>query len=207
MTVPDANSNVLASEATITVIDFEGTGAVKGYPDEPWQIGLVQLRNGKVDISTRFESLLRIGERPFNRYAPGRHAQLRREMESAPKLQVLWPQLSSWIDGPPLAAHNAATENRYLMQAFPLHAPRTWIDTLKLIRIAHPKLSSHALEDVLNLLDLAPKLNSLVPGRAAHDALYDAVGCALLLEYILQRPGWETVTLNALIRTSNSNRK
>ena len=63
-----------ASQATFTVIDFEGTGSVKGYPDEPWQIGLVQIRNGKLCPETNLESLLQVGERPFNRYAPGRHA-------------------------------------------------------------------------------------------------------------------------------------
>jgi DNA polymerase III epsilon subunit-like protein len=191
---------MLASNTIITVIDFEGTGAVKGYPDEPWQVGVVQLRQGKVDPETKFESLLRIGDRPFNRYAPGRHAQLRDEMQTAPTLQALWPQLRHWVDGPPLAAHNAATENRYLSRAFPLHPPRQWIDTLKLIRIVYPKLRSHALEDLLEQMELTDRLRALVPGRTSHDALYDAFGCALVLESILQLPGWESVTLDALLR-------
>ena len=120
---------MLATDATITVLDFEGTGAVKGFPDEPWQIGLVQLVNGKLEPDTQFESLLRVGDRPFNRYAPGRHAELRERMATAPTLGTLWPQLRDKVEGPPLVAHNAATENRYLMQAFPLHPPRQWIDS------------------------------------------------------------------------------
>ncbi len=191
---------MLASDATITVLDFEGTGSVQGFPDEPWQIGLVQIRNGKLDADSIFESLLRVGDRPFNRYAPGRHAELRAEMATAPTLQVLWPQLRDRVEGPLLAAHNAATENRYLTQAFPLHPPRQWIDTLKLVRIVYPKLRSHKLEDVVDRMQLTDRIQALAPGRVAHDALYDAIACALLLEAILQLPGWETVTIDALLR-------
>ncbi len=191
---------MLASQATFTVIDFEGTGSVKGYPDEPWQIGLVQIRNGKLCSETILESLLRIGERPFNRYAPGRHAELREEMTKAPTLQMLWPTLRPMLEGPLLTAHNAATENRYLSRAFPLHPPGPWIDTLKLIRIAYPSMHSHKLDDVLTQLQLIDRIKTIVPGRAAHDALYDAVGCALLLETILELTGWENATIDALLR-------
>ncbi|MBT3191433.1 MAG: hypothetical protein HN341_02650 [Verrucomicrobia bacterium] len=191
---------MLASQATITVLDFEGTGSVKGYPDEPWQIGLVQIRSGKVEADTVFESLLRVGDRPFNRYAPGRHAELRDEMAAAPTLPTLWAALRNRLEGPLLAAHNAATENRYLAQAFPLHPPCQWIDTLKLVRIAYPTLRSHKLEDLIARMQLAERLEMLVPGRSSHDALYDAVACALLLEAILQLPGWEAATTDALLR-------
>ncbi len=191
---------MLASNATITILDFEGTGAVQGYPDEPWQIGLVQLENGKLNPDSLYESLLRVGDRPFNRYAPGRHAQLRQEMAVAPTLQTLWPQLRDKVEGPLLAAHNTATENRYLTQAFPLHPPRQWIDTLKLIRIAYPKLRSHKLEDLIGQMQLTDRLQALTPGRTSHDALYDAVACALLLETILKLPGWETTSTDALLR-------
>jgi len=191
---------MLATQTTITVIDFEGTGSVQGYPDEPWQIGIAQVRNGRWVPGATFESLLRVGERPFNRYAPGRHTELRSEMAAAPALQTLWPKLRPWLEGPPLAAHNAATENRYLSRAFPLHPPGSWIDTLKLVRIAYPENHSHKLEDLLGQMQLTDRLTTLLPGRSSHDALYDAVGCALLLETILALPGWETVTIDALLR-------
>jgi DNA polymerase-3 subunit epsilon len=191
---------MLASQATITVIDFEGTGIVQGYPDEPWQIGLIQINNGVVQPDTIFESLLRVGDRPFNRYAPGRHAELRAEMTTAPTLQTLWPTLRPWLEGPLLAAHNTPTENRYLSAAFPLHPPQQWIDTLKLIRVVYPKIKSHKLDDLLNQMKLTTRLKDICAGREAHDALYDAVGCALLLESILKLPGWETVTVEALLR-------
>ena len=37
-----------AREAILTVLDFESTGAVRGWPDEPWQAGLVELSGGRV---------------------------------------------------------------------------------------------------------------------------------------------------------------
>ena len=193
---------MLASNITITVLDFEGTGTVQGFADEPWQIGLVQLKNGKLDPKSTFESLLRVGDRPFNRYAPGRHAELRDKMATAPTLQMLWPQLRGKIEGRPLGAHSASTENRYLTQAFPLHPPRQWIDTLKLTRIAYPKLKSHKLEDLIEIMDLTGRVNALVPGRAPHDALYDACACALLLESLLQLPGWTSTTIDTLLRAT-----
>ncbi len=190
---------MLASEAIITAIDFEGTGVVKGFPDEPWQIGMVSLVNGTLQPSTIFESLLKVGERPFNKYAPGRHAELRHEMMKAPTLQQLWTKLRPRLEGHLLLAHNSATENRYLSQAFPLHRPHHWIDTLKLSRIAFPKLKSYKLDDLLKKLDLTNRVLEVVPGRMPHDALYDAIASALLLEYILSLPGWQKTSVSALL--------
>ena len=193
---------MLASQATITVLDFEGTGLVQGYPDEPWQIGLVQIKNGAIQPDTIFESLLQVGERPFNRYAPGRHADLRAEMKVAPTLPSLWAQLRPQLEGTLLAAHNTPSEHRYLSSAFPLHPPERWIDTLKLIRVVYPTLKSHKLDDVLEQMKLTAALDAILPGREAHDALYDAICCALLLEAILKLPGWESVTVEALQRAT-----
>ena len=187
-----------ASDCIITAIDFEGTGKVAGYCDEPWQIGIVDIHAGNVVTDSIFESLLHIGERPFNRYAPGRHAELRDEISKAPTMQQIWTRLRPRLEGSLLAAHNTATEKRYLIQAFPLHPPLNWIDTLKLSRIAFPSLKSYRLEDLLDRLNLTERVIEILPGRAPHDALYDAVGCAVLLLKILALPGWEAVTAEAL---------
>ena len=189
-----------ASKITITAIDFEGTGRVAGYPDEPWQIGLVNLSAGRVEPQTLFESLLKVGDRPFNRYAPGRHSVLRNEISKAPTLPQLWPQIRERLAGTIPAAHNCATEKRYLTRAFPLHPNLQWIDTLKISRIAYPKLKSYKLEDICERLNLTSRILKIIPGREPHDALYDAVACALLLESMLTLPGWENVTVVALLQ-------
>lgn len=192
---------MLASELTYTVVDFEGTGVVKGYTDEPWQIGMVLFEKGHVVSERKYSSLLHVGKRPFNRYAPGRHAQLREQIEKAPHLKDLWSELRGWLQGSVLVAHNPATEKRYLKNAFPLHPMGPWIDTLKLARIVYPKIASHKLEDILLYMNLKAKVDNLLPDLEPHDALYDAMGSAVLLEAILALPGWESVTLDALFRS------
>lgn len=186
----------------ITAIDFEGTGSVQGYADEPWQVGLIQLKGGKVDSATAYERLLRVGDRPFNPYAPGRHRQLRAALREAPTLPEIWPELKARIEGSVLVGHNIATEKRYLTRAFPLHPPQAWVDTLALSRWVYPGLASYKLEDVLASVGLVPEWQRLQPGREAHDALYDAVGSAVLLSHFLQLPVWCHAPLPVFQQTS-----
>jgi len=193
---------MFASDATITVIDFEATGSVEGYPSEPWQVGIVVFRQGHPEIRESFSSLLQIGNRPFNPYAPGRHEELREEMQLAPSLPDLWPELKPMLHGRPLAAHNMGTEKKFLRQAFPLHPIGPWIDTLKLARLAYPDLSSHKLEDLLKSLDLTERVERMAPGLAPHDALYDAIACAVLLESLLTLPGWSEVSITGLSKVT-----
>ena len=190
---------ITACDIVITAIDFEGTGAVRGYPDEPWQIGLIQIHKGQVETSRIYESLLYVGDRPFNRYAPGRHSVLRDELKQASTLPSLWPEVRPYLSDVPLAAHNVATEQRYLATAFPLHVPAVWLDTLKLTKWAYPTLSSYKLEDVLRVLSLEDRVCTIIPGREPHDALYDAVGCAVLLCHLLQQPGWPNLSVDDLL--------
>jgi DNA polymerase III subunit epsilon len=189
-----------AQESVIAVLDFETTGAVRGWPVEPWQMGMVRIRNGRVVAEERREYLLRVAaDRPFNRHAPGRHARLRHELAQAPDLPALWPEIEPWVAGVPLAAHNIGTERGVLERAAPLHCFGPWIDTLRLTRKAYPQLASMALEDVVAALQLQPRLDAMIAGRAPHDALYDALACALLLEHFLALPGWGDVTIQALV--------
>ncbi len=195
-----------ARESIVTLLDFESTGRVGRHPDEPWQLGLVRFRAGRVADGERYDSLLRVGARPFNRHAPGRYAALRAELAVAPLLPALWPSLRSWLTAGPLCAHNAGTERRFIRRAFPLQAFGPWIDTLPLARAAWPGLSSYALEELVRTLGLLPALSGLRPGLAPHDAAYDAVACGLVLERLLALPGWEQVTLAALVQAGQGSR-
>ncbi|MCL1920966.1 MAG: 3'-5' exonuclease [Kiritimatiellaeota bacterium] len=189
-----------ARAARFAVIDFETTGAVAGYPVEPWQVGMVRVESGAVS-GARFESLIRVGERPFNPRAPGRHAQLRAQLAVAPTAGELLPVFSEWLIGVPLVAHNVGTERTTLAKVAPLHRFGPWVDTLALARHAYPQLTSKSLEDVIAALGLLPQVQGLCPGREAHDALYDAAACAVLLTHFLALPGWEHVTVEALAET------
>ena len=187
-----------AREAIFTVLDFESTGAVAGHADEPWQVAMVEVREGRV-TGRHHESYLRVAaERPFNPYAPGRHAALRQVLAAAPPPADLWPVWRPWLAGRPLAAHNIGTERKFLQRIAPLHEFGPWVDTLQLARHVRPDLAGHSLSEVAAALGLAGRARELCPGRNWHDALFDAGASALLLEYCLALPGWENVTLAAL---------
>jgi DNA polymerase III epsilon subunit-like protein len=188
----------LACHARFSVIDFETTGSVAGYRIDPWQVGIVSVVQGVVRCETQYESLLRIGERPFNMRAPGRHALIRDQLAVAPTPSEVLPELVQRLSNVPVVAHNMGTERSQLLAMAPLHKFGPWIDTLKLTRKAYPMLESKALEDVIDVLGLRIRVNEICPGREAHDALYDAVACAALLEHFLSLPGWERVTVEAL---------
>ena len=187
-------------EAILTVLDFESTGAVRGHADEPWQVGMVEMRAGRV--TGRFhESWLRVAaDRPFNPYAPGRHAEIRGLLASAPAMADLWPVWRPWLEGHPLAAHNIGTEKKFLRRAAPMHELGPWIDTLKLARHARADLAGHSLTEVCEAMGLTSRAKEFCPGRGWHDALFDAFASALVLEHCLALPGWENVSVEALSR-------
>ncbi len=192
--------DIPAGEAEITALDFETTGSVPGWPVEPWQIGLVRMRDGRVVPDSCESLLLRIDAgRPFNPHAPGRHASLREALAAAPPLTECWPELmAAWLAGRPLAVHNVGTERTVLRRAAPLHPVGPWIDTLALTRRAYPGLADYRLDAVIGLLGLEARLRAVSPQGGPHDAGYDACACAVLLEHLLALPGWERVTLGTL---------
>ena len=182
---------MLIRETTLTVLDFETTGSVPGFDTEPWQVAAVVLKNGLVDPRQTFESLVRVDiNRPFNAYAPGKHHKLRDEIAAAAEVSTVWKKLEGWVTGRPLAAHNVATEKKFLRQMAPMHRFGPWVDTLALVRQAWPKAPSHKLEDLISGLKLEARVRELCPYGEAHDALYDAVSCAVLLEHLLTQSGW-----------------
>lgn len=185
--------------ARITVLDYETTGSVRDFPTEPWQIGMVTLKEGRVDPDSMYESWLKVNaNRPFNPHAPGRHTQLRNELSEAPTPQEVWPTIKSRLTDFPLCAHNVATEKKFTRAMAPMHKFGLWIDTLKIARRAWPGCASYALEDLIVLLNLKPEVDALCAGKVAHDALYDAVASAKLLEHLLAQPGWGELTVGEL---------
>ena len=180
-------------------IDFETTGSVPGFPVEPWQVGLAPIHRKDVSSENLFESLLRIDERPFNRYAPGRHAKLRVELASSPSFHDIWPILEKYLCGQVLIAHNVGTERSMLSPYAPLHCPGPWIDTLVLSRLAWPQLESYALEYLIVRLKLHNDVMKLCPGRSYHDALFDATACAILFLHLRSQPGWDSIPVEELV--------
>lgn len=190
----------LILDAEITVLDYESTGSVRGFENEPWQIGMVSLKGGKVNPNSLFEHFLRVdANRPFNPHTPGRHGLLRDEIAESLTPQELWPQIMPRLTEYPLCAHNVATEKKFTRLMAPMHQFGPWIDTLRIARKVWPGCSSYSLEDLIVQLGLKQRVGELCSGRSAHDALYDAVASAMLLEHLLEQPGWERVTVGELV--------
>ena len=189
--------NVASSrELVFAALDFETTGSVAGYPVEPWQIGVVRWESGGYHL---WEHWLRVGDRPFHPRAPGRHEAVREELAGAPRLDALLPELRQLCGGVPLVAHNAATEQKCFRDAVPMERFGPWIDTLKLSRALWPDLRSHKLGDLLVTHSLRKTVAGLLPGREEHDALFDAMGSAVLLNYMLTLPVCQDVSLEVLV--------
>lgn len=197
------SETVPACAMRLVAVDFESTGHTPGYPDQPWQIGGVPMEGGEVLAGEAFESLLHVPvDRPFNPFAPGSWRLVREQLAAAPELPALWPALNDRVAGVALVAHNAATEKKFFRQAWPLHRFGPWIDTLKLARLAFPALKSFELERVVQAAGQEERLCELLPGRAPHDALYDAMACALVLAHLLRQPHWASLTVSELSRAA-----
>lgn len=190
-----------ARKVRLIALDFESTGNVPGYPEQPWQIGLIPVEGGQVCFDKAFSSYLNVAvDRPFNPLAPGSWRQVREALAFAPGLAGLLPDLRERLLGLPLVAHNASTEKKILREAWPLHRPGPWIDTLKLARMAYPGLENYRLETVVEAAGVGDELKQNLPDRQAHDALYDAAACGLILSAMLKLKGWEELTVEALVR-------
>lgn len=187
-----------AREASFSVVDFETTGSVKGWAEEPWQIGVVEVRGGEVS-GVRDEAWLRVAaERPFNRYAPGRWGQVRAELASAETLAGSWPRWRGWFEGRWVVAHHAGTERGVLSRAAPMMKVAGWIDTLALARRALPGLGDWTLGRVAAATGCDRAADAACPGRTWHDALYDATATAAFLAWLLGQPGWRELDAEAL---------
>ena len=142
-------------------IDFETTGYENGATNEPWQLGVAIVRDGRI-VETR-EFFFRTAETP-----------------DRDTLMDQWADWQSLLAGRRLVAHNIATERTILTRVAPLTKWGPWTDTLKLAKARYPKLPSYALGDLCAMFGLVPQLD----GRTWHDGLYDAIACANLARFL-----------------------
>lgn len=160
-------------------VDFEGTGTAPGQSDEPVQIGLAMSGVGEVVPGNFFRSYVRPVGR-LTRAASAVHRIRREDVENAPSLMSLWPEIKARLSGSVVVAHGAGTEKRFL-RAFPMHGFGPWVDTLVLARAFLPGLPEHSLSAVARACEIEDALRGLCPGLDWHDALFDAVASLLLL--------------------------
>ena len=122
---------------------------------------------------------------PITKVAKKMHGITPSDLQEAPSLFELWPELQRRLQGRCLVAHGHGTERRFL-RAFPMHGFGPWIDTLTLSRQFFPGLPSYALADVITHCNLTTKLATLHPNFRWHEALSDALASLLLLLHLIQ---------------------
>jgi hypothetical protein len=155
-------------------------------------IGQVEVRAGRVTAVAA--NILARGRRPpFNTYAPGPCGNPRRPPR--PRRRPTLAAWRPWVAGRPLVAQNVGTERKFLRRAAPLHE----FDGIRHLesRAGRPIRRPPAGGRLLGRRP-STRLRELCPGRAWHDALFDAFASALVLEHCLALPGWEDVGLEAL---------
>ena len=173
----------LIQETDFVALDFESAGASRGATDEPVQVAWAGMRGLVVRPETFFVSYLR-SDAPITWSARKVHGITSADLDGAPSLGSLWPQVRGALLGRVLIAHGAGTEKRFL-RAFPLHGFGPWVDTVALSRRFLPSLSDHALGSVCAALQLTDEVAGLVPDGRWHHALFDAVASLLVVRRLV----------------------
>lgn len=99
------------------------------------------------------------------------------DVQSAPQIAEVLPQLMDFLGDLPIVAHNAPFDKSFLLDAYKqsgLEFKNPVIDTLKLARKAFPTLESHALENLKRILNLQSEVS------ISHRALPDVYTAAEL---------------------------
>lgn len=173
---------MLVGDCRFTAIDFESAGAARGRTDVPVQVGLASWsafdRHGGTFVSYL------ASEAPITWSARKVHGIRDEDLAGAPTLLALWPELKARLAGGAVVAHGKGTEKRFL-RTFPGHGFGPWVDTLLLARAAWPELPEHSLSALCDARGLSASVQSMLPGRRWHDALYDAVASLVLLEDVV----------------------
>ena len=155
----------------IYFIDFEATQ----FSGEIISMGCVDMNGRQFYSLVRPAALSEMTD--FTVELTGIHPE---ELAAAPEFSELWPEISARLCGTPLIAHNCSTERTVLTKMAPMTQFGPWIDTLVYARARYPGLPSYALGDMVETFGLTEEVERLCPGRAWHDALYDACACAAL---------------------------
>ncbi len=185
----------LAIDCQFAALDFESAGALRGKTDVPVQIGWGLLAQGMIDGSSLQRHYLRT-DRPITWAAQKTHGIKSEDLQDAPSLLELWPDLKAAFRGRVMVAHGRGTEQRFL-RVFPGHGFEPWVDTLTVARSCWPGLESYALADVVAACHGEDELRLLCPNLNWHDALFDAVACLVILLKLLEK--FPDLSLEALL--------
>lgn len=184
------------SETTFAAIDFESAGTAAGQTDVPIQIGIA-LWSPAHGYGETFCSFLHT-DRPVTWAAQKVHGIATDDLQDAPTLLSLWPEIRHLLGGHAVVAHGQGTEKRFL-RTFPGHPFAPWVDTLLLSRAAWPETKGHSLGDLCRTLGVEEAVQDRLPEGRWHDALFDALGSLALLEDLITNQDWHDRPLDLLL--------
>lgn len=159
-------------------IDFESTGAANGQ--EPLEFAWVEIDSQSGKIAGHFE----VG---FSSVKGGRD--LSDHKKTVPHLRDIWPEVQAKLQNSVIVGHNVNYDFSLLNKTFPGFNHGGLIDTLTIYRQLYGnQIISYSLEALLEVFDLKSELEKLSVNDhfQPHRALYDAFGCALLTQRLLQ---------------------
>ena len=202
------------ADTSIHFIDFEGSTA-SGI----LEFGVVTLRAGVI-AETRTRLCRATGRVAAEDTAL--HGLDEPALRDTAPFKDEWEYFAGLRESGPLAAHFAHAENHLLKSvwAYPRNAPDfarpgktatewgPWIDTGRLYPQFFPQLGDGKLEQLVAATGLQTELAELAAKhcpagrRQYHAALYDALGGALLLRTLLQRPEFAEATIPWLLQMS-----
>lgn len=175
---------------SFSVLDFEGTS--KTSKAMATEIGLVRL-NDVLELQEEFETVLQPPIKPLKESMS--YARLSMgEINSAPKFREVWPQVSKFLSGSVVVAHNKIYEIGVMkneLSALQEKKSPPFICTLEWSRkIIGSRLNSHALGRMCSYFD--------IPLDNAHEAIADARATAVLFRKLMELSS-EMVDASALV--------
>ena len=175
---------------SFSVLDFEGTS--KTSKAMATEIGLVRL-NDVLELQEEFETVLQPPIKPLK--VSMSYARLSMgEINSAPKFREVWPQVSKFLSGSVVVAHNKIYEIGVMkneLSALQEKKSPPFICTLEWSRkIIGSRLNSHALGRMCSYFD--------IPLDNAHEAIADARATAVLFRKLMELSS-EMVDASALV--------
>lgn len=178
-----SDRQALIGGVRFAAIDFESAGVSPGKTDVPIQVGWGILENNQIDPALFFRRYI-YTDQPITWSAARVHGISRQHLEKAESFESFWPEVKRSLEPCVMVAHGHATEKRFLRQ-FPTHRLGPWVDTLQLARRYADGLTDYSLESVITGFELEGELRALCPDHSWHDALFDAVGCLVILRYFI----------------------